>query len=326
MISDKVVFVLGAGASIPFGFPSGESLVDQILKIKKEDVASYGRKCEDIMKEMNFDNNLMIQLQKVLRRSQINSIDSFLAQPKNQQFVDLGRLLIAAQLIPHENTDTLFTKRSGSDGNWYNLVWNNLSDYQSMEEFLESLSLTFITFNYDRSFEHYFYTVLKTRFDTDSSKIRGFLKNVIHVHGLLGNHPCINKDDCRPYGKKYFSNITGATKDFNDIKKAMKKIKIVHEVGKFPEKSTINAKISQADRLVFLGFGYQADNIAKLFQGVTEPPKKIMGTSFGLKSAEVSAARNRIAKALHISEGNVDIDCLPELGCYDFLREKFKFS
>jgi hypothetical protein len=326
MISDNVVFVLGAGASIPFGFPSGESLVDQILETKKEDTAQYGRKCEDIMQEMNFHNNLMIELQKVLRRSQINSIDSFLALPQNARFVELGKLLIAGLIVPHEKIDTLFAKTTGANGNWYNLVWNNLSDYQSMKEFLEALRITVITFNYDRSFEHYFHTVLKTRFDTNSQEIAEFLKNIIHVHGLLGNYPCISKDDGRPYGEKYFSTIKGATKDFSDIKKAMKRIKIVHEVGRYPEKTTINARIEQADRLVFLGFGYQADNIAKLFQGVSNPPKKIMGTSFGLKSAEVSAARKRIARSLNISEGDVDIDCQQELGCYDYLREKFEFS
>lgn len=327
MIQDHVVFVLGAGASVPFGFPSGKNLVRDILRVRKDSVpqALDGLMCDAVCERLDINKGLMRSLQTKLLHSQVSSIDEFLAQECHHSYVDLGRFLIAALLAPKEDPQRLFEDGAGSNRNWYQLVWSYLRDYGSMSKIIARANVTFVTFNYDRSLEHYLYTVMRHHFDAESSTIERYLgHNIFHVHGSLGSYRGIGWGKDRGKGNRQY---TSHRCTIDDIVKAMKGVSILHEVEDFPHQEEITARIEGADRIVFIGFQYHRDNIIKLFKNVRKRHMVVGGSSFDLSAKECNAARTRIATCLDMTPESILIKHEASgLGCYDYLRNHFDFS
>ncbi len=317
MIWDTAVFVLGAGASIPYGFPSGRELISRIASITKEEVRNkLGMNCEEVNSEMGFDTSLMLEFQVSLIRSQVDSIDTFLAHPKNDRFLEIGRFLIAGQLIPCEKKHVLVEdNKPAPNQSWYKLLWQSLLDIQQPEA-LSDLKLTFATFNYDRSLEQYLATVLNYGMHADAQIIKNFLqRNVFHVHGSLGEHPGMDSEGMRPY-RPYLT--------MKDIRKAMCGIRITHEAASFPGRATVQERLRTADRIALLGFGYHRDNMQKLFAGA-ETSAKVLASAYGLTRLEASTARKAVADTLRVEHDQIVMG-ESGMGCYDFLRNHFEFG
>src|SRR5687767_8080552 len=98
MIRKPTVFVLGAGASRPYGFPLGIDLVDQI--------------CSEILGTSD-DSGVLVRLQELghpikeirafgtdLRGTRPYSIDTFLET--RQEFLNVGKAMIADVLLRAE--------------------------------------------------------------------------------------------------------------------------------------------------------------------------------------------------------------------------------
>jgi hypothetical protein len=70
MIKRPTVFVLGAGASMPYGFPSGEVLLGGMLSIQAE--------VAEALKECGYGPPEWSPIQNAIKRSGHQSIDAFL--------------------------------------------------------------------------------------------------------------------------------------------------------------------------------------------------------------------------------------------------------
>jgi len=94
MIKNKTVLVLGAGASMPYGFPSGQGLVDIICDSNNnfKKLVAEGA----VVGENNVSTFI-----RALREADPESIDVFLAN--NPEFEKVGKSAIAATLLPREN-------------------------------------------------------------------------------------------------------------------------------------------------------------------------------------------------------------------------------
>ncbi len=321
MISDRVVFVLGAGCSVPFGFPTGQQLRDKILEISKSDVIDHvGKSCPNILEELGVKDDALVRLQSNLRDSQINSIDRFLSLPKNREFLDIGKIAIASCLIPYEeHKKVLAPKCDNGENNWYQLLWNEIVNIESFEEFDNNLSIYFLTFNYDRSLEHFLTTVLKNTLTPTVDEIDQFLcKRIVHVHGQLGAYRLRGGSS---NGRFYRTKL-----NVNNIRTAAEGIKVIHESSTFSDKPRVNELIESCNRLVFLGFGYSDANVRKLFSGVSRAPAKIIGSSMGLMKQEIDSARKKVAKALKTEESRIEITSDSDLRTCEYLRSHFEFA
>src|SRR5262245_39512249 len=114
MILGDVTLVLGAGASRPYGFPSGSELVEQALLLKPElrpieDTARIGNLGITIKEFRDFRD--------ALRRSLVTSIDVFLETRPDH--MPVGKRVIAGLLLPHENPDSI---RVNVEGGWYDYL------------------------------------------------------------------------------------------------------------------------------------------------------------------------------------------------------------
>jgi uncharacterized protein (DUF3820 family) len=320
MIKRKTVLVLGAGASMPFGFPSGQVLAD----IAKEQLFTRefrpsGTLGPGFPAEMNWTFGLIKD--KFGKRAQDFGgqllqadvfIDAFL-EYQTGEFLEIGKAAIAAALLPCETQERLYDRfmyqrlkswlgkkeqKDDKQNNWYQLLWSELD--APFDQFEEN-ELSIVTFNYDRSLEHYLFTSLKSRYPgkTDeecADKISSI--PIVHVHGKLGPLPWqVDRADIAKLSVPYNSmkaqpgigelapHANGSKRSFFD--RARNSIKVIHESQESAELKQARELIANCDRLLFLGFGYHEENvkrlgIASLSRG-PEQLKWIGGTTYGLQ-------------------------------------------
>jgi len=351
MIENKTVLVLGAGASIPFGFPSGQNLVDIICtklishspyaktKVEKSFVDGWTR-AFDILEE-RFDAKRLYTFADRLLHSGESSVDAFL-ESQEKDSVEIGKAVIAASLLPCERKQTLFKhfvdiRRTPGDTkelskNWYQSLWEELN--APFEQFGAN-KLSIVTFNYDRSLEHYLFTSLKNKYpdkseDDYAEKVQSI--PIIHVHGKLGPLPLeLSKSDPKsvvPYDSMTLSICFGLsvvdTKDYQRVwfDTARSSIKVIHEgTDESEEFKQAHELITKAQKLYFLGFGYHPTNLRRLNPRVLMRPKKIMGTAYEL-------SRSRIVNIEREAIGTFRLKykSLINKKIYDFLHDHVCFN
>ncbi|MEO6328252.1 MAG: hypothetical protein ABIO55_04945 [Ginsengibacter sp.] len=279
MITKPTVFILGAGASYGFGYPLGKNLVDIIIKNFDPD---NSENAIELFKGLGFSEEDINSFRNKLRLSATPSIDSFL-EPRGEDDRYLGKLAIANALIPFEITDTLFY-----DTSWYKTLLGKLKI--SFSDF-EKNKISFITFNYDRSLEHFFMTALKNHFDKTESEVAEKLKKIpiVHLYGKLGMLPweTVKPDEyTRDYNSKILPHL---------LRRSSKSLRIIYERLELDNAEFRQARqlLSAARRIYFLGFGYHKDNLDRLkiksyvtYSSTINPTesfsKIVEGTSFKL--------------------------------------------
>src|SRR5688572_12345274 len=101
MIRDKTIFVLGAGASKPYGYFTGAELRSNICKR----LASMNSDIYGLLRFAGGDPDLAEEFGKAFHFSKVESIDSFVA--KNKKYERIAKAMIAYELLPHENPGNL---------------------------------------------------------------------------------------------------------------------------------------------------------------------------------------------------------------------------
>lgn len=116
MIENSTVFILGAGASTPYGYPTGDELIKDILKgltsdPKKSRLINAGFELSEIKK-----------FRDDLRGSKTFTIDAFLEY--RQDMAEIGKFCIADSLIGYEDKHSLLNPEKDED--WYRLLYRGL--------------------------------------------------------------------------------------------------------------------------------------------------------------------------------------------------------
>lgn len=271
MKSKKLLFVLGAGASAAYGFPNGRQLVHQILHTNLVNTfASFAA-------VLAITNDQLLKFQEDLRIADLPSVDAFLEN--NPRYLKIGKLVVAFFLSQFESYDRLYGPNR--EDNWYQyLVDKMLRNYPFSE--IENNNISFITYNYDRSLEFYLFNALRRSNEniTDKQCLDKLAKfRVLHIHGSLGKPKYLASSDGRSYE-------AGASP--SQLLQSEQDIHIISEdVEKYVEFSLAYDMISDADRLLFLGFGYHPVNLQRLsLDKHLKPTADLWGTAFGLTGSE----------------------------------------
>ena len=141
----------------------------------------------------------------------------------------------------------------------------------------QHLTIPLVTFNYDRSLEHYLFTALLNAYGRSPEETAAKLSTmqIVHVHGSLGTLPWQPGEDASsvPYGDSSPSNVLHARNS----------IKVLHETqDDSPEFSTARGLITQAQKVYFLGFGFHRVNLQRLGAGRIDPSGYVAGTAVDL--------------------------------------------
>jgi hypothetical protein len=281
MITTPTVLVLGAGASHPYGFPTGERLKREICgTFSGPDTPAALLLCPQT------GHHKFFEFREAFLRSGQPSIDAFLQYRPN--FLEVGKLAIAYCLIPYENELHLYQMCDPDrGGDWYQYLSVKLD--APFEKFGEN-RLSIITFNYDRSLEHYLLNALQNSHAQRPEEYAKALAKIpiIHVHGQLGRHP-YPQPGCRQYSPHL--------QDYRAASEAAAGITLLHEEtsGSLEQARQL---LAAAERIGFLGFGYHSLNIERIaIDTAGVGSKSIVGTTRGLLGRERQDVQDRIAAA-----------------------------
>ena len=289
MITEPTALILGAGASIPYGFPSGLDLMKKILnEIKPGQSTELSQK---LTGKFGIEQDDIDYLYESLSHSGKLSIDAFLEHQTG--LLRIGTLAITLTLVQYEIEDRLFNPEMAGKS-WYEYLWNELD--APFDDF-DKNKLSIITFNYDRSLEQYLITAMKYLYDKSEKQCAEKLNNIpiIHVHGKLGTLPW-QGEMSRSYKPRCYRKVE----------------EISNQIIVIPEKKDTSSEFGEAIKLMrtakhvyFLGFGYHPKNLERLrvADGLGGEPK---GTSLDLGNAQRSKI-NRIWKIRTFNEHNTNL-------------------
>ncbi len=342
MINKKTVFVLGAGASCPYGYPSGARLRELIcfnggfLQNYKEYLQSNKSvitKNENKLGDLN-------QFIKTFKDANIKSIDVFMAD--NPKLAPIGKYIIAYEIFRAEHRSCFGEEaeriqerledlrqdpnrkeylRGTADfqgGDWYFYLYNRLIGVgkDALPDFSDG-NLAFITFNYDRSLEQFFYKSLRNLFtEVSEDRIVQSLKQlkILHVYGQIAPLKWQNPSDYVDYKPKTDESL---------LQRAANNIRTIYEEKQNPELIAAQNLLKQSDEIFFLGFGYAPENMEVLgLPGVIPPKCLIYGTAFNLIKEEAERIETAInhgrGQAYNIRPTKIEsnVDCLMLLRRY----------
>jgi hypothetical protein len=292
MLTKKTVLVLGAGASEPFGFPTGIQLSQQVYeKLEPPHTAHHW-----LTGLCGYTVDQVAQFRRSFFLSGKNSVDAFLEY--RDDYMQIGKAAMAAILIPYEHEWHLFRYDQG----WLRYLFNNLNT--SFEDFGKN-ELSIITFNYDRTVEHFIFTALKNTYNKTDDEVRAVVEQIpiIHLHGRLGFLPW-QGGRSRAYGVEV---------DKHALDVSIENIKIIHEdiKGRDDDFTMAKALLDAADQILFMGFGYNKTNmdrleIGKIAQG------KAWGTNVGLGNRELGNILTNCGSRIQFFDGD----------CLEIIRER----
>jgi hypothetical protein len=268
----KTVIVLGAGASCDVGYPTNAELVDNICLKFKPPNGHY----ETTVKGNLFGPTQVESFVRDLEHAQYESIDKFLSE--RPEYSALGRYAIASEIISWENEDALMQRGKKS---WYlklrGFLGNTPSDHP----------LKIITFNYDRSLEHYLFRAIKASTNKPDGEILAEISRlrILHVHGHVGALPWQNSS-----GRFYSGKV-----ESREIFDSSKQVLLSHEKVDRRDETDPAHLIDEADRVYFFGFGFHEENLLKLGipQSMTRTQKFFGASAKGMPDEDRAALKSR---------------------------------
>lgn len=218
MFANKTVFILGAGASCHYGYPTGEGLVREVLRqsIYLRDFATGlvqapngtpmpsfviaragGKTIERYRAEAS---RLATDCQKLIDRLlAVNPpvIDYFLG--RNPELQEVGSLMIAMTILQHESfyehvQRTPHHREFGEfpKADWVRFLLERIVRDCPTSKSLLNNDVTFVTFNYDISLERRLFRGLSAMSLFKEADIREFMSEgrFLHVYGQIAEDAC----------------------------------------------------------------------------------------------------------------------------------------
>jgi len=185
--------------------------------------------------------------------------------------------------------------------NWLRYLYGRMNC--SFNEFGENL-VSFITFNYDRTIEHFLHTALCNTYKKHPELCAEQMSRIpiVHLHGRLGRLPW-QGGSARPY--------EAAELNPNDLFIALNGIKIIHEDPTGDrDKDFQEAKrlLDEAERIYFLGFGFDATNVKRLGLDKLRGNRiDVRATAYGFTTSEIQEIAQRIENRITLHQ---DVDCI----------------
>lgn len=258
-----------------FGFPSGEGLKKAVLTALGPNTAR-----KFVAESLSLaDESVIETFRNALRYSGKASVDAFLEY--RPEFLEVGKAAMAYALNQLEIENQIYNAQE----NWYEHLFSRMN--APFDEFHNN-KLSIITYNYDRSIEHFLFNALLNTYGKSRQDVHRKLQSIpiIHLHGQLGFLPWQSRDASltRPYAAP--NDASGIV---DTIGIARRSIKIIHEASMVEGEDFQKARdvLAHSERLIFLGFGYDPVNLERLRIEYGNTSKHYYGTCVGKEKAEI---------------------------------------
>jgi hypothetical protein len=278
MFSRKTVFVLGAGASVPYGFSTGIKLLEKARATNLDSLMGNAASQLPRVAKREFS--------QALEDNMLPSIDALLEHRRD--LWQVGKRVMAALLYAEEDT-----AHPRSDDDWMSLIFESMATDAPTANHFSGNPVTFVTFNYDRYLEYRFIRGLTARYAIDDRAAWDALKGMgfIHVHGSLGDLPAQRApQDNRPDAVVPL----GAPETEGEytlglaLPLAENSIRIVHDADPVgPGYQAARTALLAAEQVIFLGFGFGKQNVARLQTATIQPTTPVYCTAYGMTPAEI---------------------------------------
>ncbi len=329
MIEEPTVFILGAGASTRYNYPTGAGLKEFITSKLFMELLTYFRKryTLDFFKE-HWEQRAREFVEAF--RDTTGSIDLFLS--RRPEFTEIGKLAILYSIFHYEEESRFGPDSDQKKGDWYSYLYERMTaDARKPGEIsLSSNKISFITFNYDRSLEQFLYNRSINSFGEEfRSKILKQLGElpIIHVYGKVANLEWEEAGIIKlPYNAN--PNVIDFLTDPNSNKQNLGELR-PHWRGRIfiidEERSNYQDHIDKmkdiirkAKRIYFLGFGFADENMNLLgFPNVLRKEHRIYGTTIDKTPHEIRNIQAKYMSGRGIDSSHFNFE---DMNCLKLLR------
>lgn len=295
--------MVGAGAGVPYGLPTGFGLRRRITRAiynrigsEKEDNDDFalkgavGRALDDI--------NALNPLGPALLGTSPLSIDALLE--RRPELLEVGKAAIAATLLRDEYRSNFTIEKGDWLGNLYLRLHGDFPSFSKN-------TVAFVTFNYDRLIEHRLTLALASHHGTSVDEAWEQVQRIpiIHIYGQLGQYsPNAIEDGTERVEFMHFQTQNDVRvrkfRHSERIIRASNGIHLIHERDSTSDTLTHAKKVlSKAGLIFFLGFGYDPTNLERLGTRLEGQLRrvKIVGSALGLDAGELTDARKKITNS-----------------------------
>jgi hypothetical protein len=249
MIKEKLVFILGAGASHPYGYPLGSRLRHLILS---NGLLNPDQELRSILSELGYHDGVL-EFRARFQKTRLPTIDEFLADASEVE-IAIGKIAISWLILSREQPVYLDTGEfGGGHDHWYEKLWQQMRAGTDKNTFGALNNVSVVTFNYDRSLERFFFTAIQSTFQVDDATALELLHSAMkisHVYGVVGSPHQYGWD------QPSASLVQEAAKNITAIQDG------VDEHDAYLD--DLRSMIRGADKVCFLGFGYHDVNLRRL--------------------------------------------------------------
>jgi hypothetical protein len=272
---EETVFILGAGASVPYGFPTSNVL-------RKDLIDNFANKFSSVYKMKSRPDNFMLntrleeikEFQKRFDLSSIFSIDYFMS--RNPRYMEYGMDAIIIHLLEYERESKFRESSILKNSDWYSYLYNYMiSELRSPDSFskIADNNFTFLTFNYERSLEKFLAESISYSFEGITwQQLKQVMLNIPihHIYGKISSIPFHKDEEGLNYGEEI---------NFASLPKLRENIRTICDNNSVETK--VEEIIKKAKRIFFLGFGYDRINLSNIgIPALLNNGQKIYGTVF----------------------------------------------
>jgi hypothetical protein len=337
----KLAFVLGAGASVDFGLPTGAELLNEVAALARMRTSSHASAQNITLTPEGFRDCIFSRCGDRYRalcaagadlssqREYSDSIDDLLHKlGANEAVVEIGKLAIVTAILDREARSNLAKlKEGGGDENsvvlsnlrnkWLFRLCNHLLSAVRFEKVHEVLSdIYFVNFNYDRCLEQFLYFYIQQSYHVTSRQAADALASltVARPYGVIGQLPWQSAGpEIMPYGTRPLDapidKLHGNIRTLNDQN---------HDTDTLAD---LRRQLHAAGRIVFLGFGFHPQNMDLLGSNRQYGPgprsdqrllhASIFATAHGIHPANQQALEQRLKGQFDTAYVTI-ADCLCE--------------
>lgn len=341
-----LVLILGAGASVPYGFPTGNELRHWICDLwtNRDQISSANQSTDrsnrifHTLAQLDFGRNKVARIGQMLAESKLPSIDRLVFH-RSAEVSEMARLLISASLLDSESHDALSNPRA--DGDWFQLLWSSLTAGRKSVADVATGKLAVFTFNYDRSFEQLLFSACKATFGVDDKVAAEFLAK-IHIKHFYGATMKLPQATCA--GVKFDCD---RTRLHEAVEVAEKEIWLIDDERKRQAAvfDGFLGVLEHANTVTFLGYGFDEINdknlgladwsreyLTRIVDGYAASAPiwsglpRFQATTLGMYEREVISALKRANLSAGDQAGQISTlskncyEALREWGTFDLLR------